>query len=210
MRLTSPGDQNFFLCRGVCTTFNNRSIDKSTAPYWATTTDATFSTDNTSYAAFGEATYRITDTVRLVAGGRYTNDKLSYDFKRVGGGFQLPPPIDPTGGSTKDNDTAVKLATQWDFTDEAMTYVSYAQGYKGQAYNALFSATEESLGNPVSPEKSDAYELGIKSTLLDRRVELNAALSTTEYKDFQASALVEDDVARARAIFHRICGAECW
>ncbi|MBK6740787.1 MAG: TonB-dependent receptor [Haliea sp.] len=44
----------------------------------------------------------------------------------------------------------------------------------------------------MSPEKSDAYELGIKSTLLDRRVELNAALFYTEYKDFQASALVED------------------
>ena len=191
LRLTSPGDQNFSYVAGLY--YFQQSVDRQEyRAILGNTTDATFSTDNTNYAAFGEATYRITDTVRMVAGGRYTNDKLSYDFKRVGGGFQLPPPIDPTGGSTKDNDTAVKLATQWDFTDEAMTYVSYAQGYKGQAYNALFSATEDSLGNPVSPEKSDAYELGIKSTLLDRRVELNAALFYTEYKDFQASALVED------------------
>jgi iron complex outermembrane receptor protein len=191
LRLTAPGDQKFSYVAGLY--YFQQSVDRQEyRAILGNTTDATFSTDNTNYAAFGEATYRITDTVRIVAGGRYTNDKLSYDFKRVGGGFQLPPPIDPTGGSTKDNDTAVKLATQWDFTDEAMTYVSYAQGYKGQAYNALFSATEDSLGNPVSPEKSDAYELGIKSTLLDRRVELNAALFYTEYKDFQASALVED------------------
>lgn len=191
LRLTSPGDQAFSYVAGLY--YFQQTIDREEfRTILGNNTDATFSTENTNYAAFGEATYRFTDTIRVVVGGRYTNDELSYDFKRVGGGFQLPPPIESTGGNTRDNDSSVKLATQWDFTDEAMAYVSYAQGYKGQAYNALFSATEESLGNPVSPEKSDAYELGIKSTLLDRRVELNAALFYTEYKDFQASALVED------------------
>ncbi|MBK6740788.1 MAG: TonB-dependent receptor [Haliea sp.] len=86
LRLTSPGDQNFSYVAGLY--YFQQSVDRQEyRAILGNTTDATFSTDNTNYAAFGEATYRITDTVRLVAGGRYTNDKLSYDFKRVGGGF---------------------------------------------------------------------------------------------------------------------------
>jgi iron complex outermembrane receptor protein len=191
LRLTSPGEDRLSYVAGLY--YFNQTVDREEyREILSATTDATFSTENTNYAAYGEANYQLTDTVRLVAGARYTHDELSYDFKRVGGGTGLPPPVDSTGGNTKDDDTTVKIASQWDFDDDAMAYVSYSQGYKGQAYNALFSATEESLDKSVDPEKSDAYELGLKSTLFDRRLELNAALFYTEFKDFQASSLVDD------------------
>jgi iron complex outermembrane receptor protein len=75
---------------------------------------------------------------------------------------------------------------QLDVNDEIMVYASYARGYKGPAYNVFFNMT---LNNTpvIEAETADSYEAGVKSSLLDGRMLLNAAVYNAKYDDFQAN-----------------------
>src|SRR6202044_1223372 len=92
---------------------------------------------------------------------------------------------------TEDNlSGTVKLSYR--FNDDVMTYVSFADGYKAGGFN-LGRVTNPAAANPLAPvldtsfpeETVDSYEFGIKSTLLDRTLRLDAAVFDQRYKDFQ-------------------------
>ncbi len=78
-------------------------------------------------------------------------------------------------------------------SDDVMSYLSYARGYKASGYNL----DRERIGSPASPaaaldadtrfdsEKVDSYELGVKSSWLGNSLALNGAVFYQEYKGFQ-------------------------
>ena len=146
-------------------------------------------TDTTNYAAYGQLNYDLSMDVRVLAGMRYTNDELDYEFERTGvviqGGVPIPP--EPRfGDSTDGSNTSLKLGGQWDLNNDNMAYLTWSEGYKSEAYNIVF---EMSPGTePVDAETSDAWELGLKSTLFDNRLILNTTLFYTEFQDFQSQA----------------------
>jgi iron complex outermembrane receptor protein len=87
----------------------------------------------------------------------------------------------------------VKLAYR--FNDEVMTYASWANGYKAGGFNlsrvtALPTATDP-LGldpnyNTAFPRETvSSGELGVKTTLLNKTLRLNAAVFYQSYTDFQ-------------------------
>jgi len=153
-----------------------------------------FSADTRNWAAFGEATWAFSDNWRLIFGGRYTEDELSFEFQRTREGLPIgiPDPVGPTKRSTDDDDFSGKLALQWDFSDAGMSYLSYTQGYKGPAFDLTFGTMPDDLER-VEPEISDSWELGMKTTLFDGQVMLNAALFHTVYEDFQSQAFLDPD-----------------
>ena len=65
-----------------------------------------------------------------------------------------------------------------------MAYATASRGYKGPGFNALQGATI-AANTPVRPEIPTSYEMGLKSSLLDRRLTLNLAVFDTRFKDFQ-------------------------
>ncbi len=79
------------------------------------------------------------------------------------------------------------------FTDDVMTYASYARGYKAGGFNL----DRERIGSPVSPlaavdadtafgsETVNSYELGMKTTWLGNSLALNGAVFYQEYQGFQ-------------------------
>jgi outer membrane receptor protein involved in Fe transport len=81
------------------------------------------------------------------------------------------------------------------FTDHVMSYVSYARGYKASGFNLDRERTQvASTGAPVfaadtdtrfRPEIVDSYELGSKTTWLERSLLLNAAAFYQQLDDFQ-------------------------
>lgn len=77
-----------------------------------------------------------------------------------------------------------KLGVQYKPNDDILTYASFSKGYKTGGWT-----TRLSNPLPTAPdfdeEKATTYELGIKSTLIDRRLQINAALFQTEYKGIQ-------------------------
>jgi len=155
---------------------------------------ADFEADTENWAVFGEATWNITDELRLLLGARYTEDDLQFEFGRIREGFPVgvPDPVERAGQSTDEDDLSGKVAVQWDFSDAGMVYLSFVQGYKGPAFDLTFG-TNPLETERIDPETSDSWELGMKSTLLDGQLILNAALFHSVYDDFQSQAFFDPD-----------------
>ncbi len=73
-------------------------------------------------------------------------------------------------------------------TEDIMLYTSFANGFKSGGYNQLRSSGAFNDPNLLwfDPEYSYSYEVGLKTTWLDRRVTANITAYFTDYKDFQA------------------------
>jgi iron complex outermembrane recepter protein len=92
---------------------------------------------------------------------------------------------------TEDNVSGT-IKASYHFNDRVMTYISFANGYKAGGFN-MGRVTNPEAANPLAPvldtsfpkETVDSYELGVKSTLADNSVRLDAALFDQRYKDFQ-------------------------
>jgi len=92
---------------------------------------------------------------------------------------------------TEDNVSGtIKLS--YHFNDQLMAYLSFANGYKAGGFN-LGRVTDPEAANPLAPildtsfpkETVDSYELGVKSTLANNSLRLDAAVFDQRYKDFQ-------------------------
>ncbi len=145
-----------------------------------------------SFSGFGQATFNATDTLKFIAGLRYTDDKVYYNFSRVRSAG-IAPGVGATYASGRqraaDTGWSGKAGVQWQATPDLMTYATYSRGYKGPSLNVFYSMTAANLGT-ISPETSDAYEIGAKVKLLDRRLTLNLAGFWEDFKGFQANNFV--------------------
>lgn len=145
--------------------------------------DATAETE--SIAAFGQLNWHFTPDTTLSAGLRWNEEEISIDYVN-----RLATSDGRANNSDTDSDVLGNLALQHTLQENVMLYARYAKGYKGQAYNVVTGFTQEDADNPVSPETSDSYELGLKSTVWDQRLQLNGTVFYTEYQDFQAQNTV--------------------
>jgi iron complex outermembrane receptor protein len=75
--------------------------------------------------------------------------------------------------------TSGLLRYEWDLQSDIMAYASLSTGFK--------SGHIQDSGNEAKPEAVVNYELGLKSTWLDGRLRMNAALYQANYKDLQFS-----------------------
>ena len=163
------------------------------------TATADFGSTFKNFALFGQATARATDTFRVIMGVRYSHDELSVFHSRnttlSGPGIQPSFPVTGTGtgapatvftASTKKDNVSGKVAMQADLSRNVIGYVSYARGYKGPAYNVFFNLTATGT-NVIDAETSDAFEVGLKNTLLDGKLTLNIAGFYAKYHNFQAN-----------------------
>jgi iron complex outermembrane recepter protein len=155
--------------------------------------NALFGADFKNLAAFADGTWNLGESFRLLGGLRWTQDDLSfqhtYNFSPIagpgirsqaGGGQAF------LSGSNKSDNISGRVGMQWDATDDLMTYLTYARGYKGPAYNVFFNMTANNAP-VIDAETADSFEIGAKSTLFDGRMILNAAAFWAAYDDFQAN-----------------------
>jgi iron complex outermembrane receptor protein len=153
--------------------------------------NADFTTTLTSYSAFGQVTANFTSAFRGLLGARYTDDKVAFDFARQSTSATAFPGVNPAftaNGSTKDHGWSGNVGLQYDVTDDVMAYATYTRGYKGPAINVFFNMQARDVGS-IAPEKSDAYEAGLKTRLFDRRLTLNLAAFYAKYDNYQANFL---------------------
>jgi len=97
--------------------------------------------------------------------------------------------------SNTENNLSGTVKLSYRFNEEAMVYVSAANGYKAGGYNLSRVTNAPSAVDPLglSPnfdthfprETVESGEVGIKTTLFDRTLRLNAAFFYQRYKDFQ-------------------------
>ncbi len=160
-------------------------------------------TNNTwSYAAFGQATWRITPRWSLTGGLRYTYDHKTGRFDQsVNGGVALTGPLAqlaplrlaiaaPTSlKATLDKGKvsgAVNLSYQ--VTVDILTYVTFAHGARSGGIN--LTQIPAGASTVVAPETIDSAELGAKTRFFDHRLTLNGALFYEWDKNYQGTVTV--------------------
>ncbi len=159
--------------------------------------------DFTNFGVFADATYQLTDTVRIAAGLRYSRDKKEYTW-------QTPPTdvdwpfaplrvaydpgvLDDDPSNDFDLYTASKswskvtgrAVVDWQFTENAMAFLSVATGYKsggfdGQVFTPLISG-------PFAPEEMLNVELGLKGDFFDNRLRIEGSVYRQELDNRQRS-----------------------
>ncbi len=153
-----------------------------------------------TWAVFGQATWNITDAVRLTLGGRYTSEdkegERSLDIASIGGAVTadtvkaygaLGVETNQGTGHDLDGDRSESAFTplvnvQWDVNEDVMAYASYTTGFKAGGYSARANNT---ASFEFDEEQVTSFEVGAKTTLLDGAAELNIAYYYTEYEDLQ-------------------------
>jgi iron complex outermembrane receptor protein len=80
-----------------------------------------------------------------------------------------------------------KIGLQYHANENVMFYGSYSRGFKSGKFDLEFLHTNDTPfpQRPLDPETLDAFEVGLKSTLLDRSLIINAALFYNIWKDQQ-------------------------
>jgi iron complex outermembrane recepter protein len=142
---------------------------------------------NKSYALFGQSSYKLTDRWSLTAGLRWTQDEKEMDLihQRVGSGLYIAPP--GTHLTDSWSEVTPKLGIELQASPDVLLYGSYANGFKSGGFNGrpLIGSPAELV--PYDPEKVNTYELGAKTTWLERRLTLNMAAFFNQYEDMQLS-----------------------
>jgi iron complex outermembrane receptor protein len=150
---------------------------------------AVYGTRSKSASVFGESTLNFTPTLRGIAGLRVTRDELEYTHERFSTAATALPGINPAvgnAGDTSKTGVSGRLGLQHDLGKDATSYLTYSRGYKGPAYNVFFNMQDRDTP-ALKPETSNAFELGLKSTSFDKRLQLNLALFHTKYDNYQAN-----------------------
>ncbi len=186
-------------------------LDPSSDAYF----DSRYGTKTAAWAAYGQVDFRPVERLTLTAGVRYTREK-----KEIERAFGLrADPVDPffylipegTEASETFDATTPTFSAAWRFSPQLNVYARYAEGFKSGGFNGEFSQPPSGDPNediselialniaetqtPFKPEKQQSFEIGLKSSLADGRLMLNAAAFHNSLDDFQASIFLGSGAA---------------
>jgi iron complex outermembrane receptor protein len=159
--------------------------------------------ENRTFAAFGQLTWHLTDAWRVTGGLRWTDEQKDADlFSEVDStaisdllaGFSflstVSTPIDDDF-TRQSSDTSWLINSSYDLLEDTMLFASVATGSKSGGFNTVNGTPEQ---REFDDETTINYELGIRSTLLDARMRLNATLFLTEVDDYQFQQQLETGI----------------
>lgn len=155
-----------------------------------------------SAAAFGQASYEILDNLTLTAGLRYTSEHQYFlpAVTSIRGEV-----IDRMPGDKQDSSGwTYRLAVDYKLSPDVMLYASYNRGLKSGGFTLVTLARIPGY----EPEKLDAYEVGFKSELFDRRVRLNAAAYYYKFSDIQVGQTTTGGIQVGNAASAEIKGVD--
>ncbi len=151
------------------------------------------STPAETKAAFANAEWHATDKLTLGAGARYSDEKKSYTYLRHNGdGTDVTNPagynglvagLNGTTATFQGTRTDYRVHFDYQITPDVMAYVQTATGYKGGGVNPRPFTPRQTRS--FKPETLTAYEVGLKTNLLDHHMRLNLAAFYNNYKDIQ-------------------------
>ncbi|CAN5312790.1 TonB-dependent receptor [soil metagenome] len=162
-------------------------------------TDLVFSanaaTVQTEYAAYTEATYKLTDKATLIAGLRgFKVETVSSNHSDgiANGGATYAAP-----SKQRENGLTPKFTAQYQFTPQAQIYATAAKGFRPGGVNDVvptaFGCDSDitALGlqrSQIGSYKSDSvwsYEAGGKGAFLDRKLRVDAAVYRIDWSNVQ-------------------------
>ncbi|PZQ65381.1 MAG: TonB-dependent receptor [Phenylobacterium zucineum] len=164
---------------------------------------------NTSFALFGQLSWKVTDAFTIQPGVRLNYDKKEGYYQRlVFDGQGLPVLLGQTGARRaaqlavftpqlsapefSDWNFSYDLTASYEFTPDILGYATYAKSFKTGGINQNGLPTD-ATGNPITaagaikPEDVDHFEAGLKTQFWDRRATLNVSAFRTDIQDYQAT-----------------------
>jgi iron complex outermembrane receptor protein len=143
--------------------------------------------DFDSYAAYFHGSYQLTDKLSISGGGRYSKDeKELFAFGLRRGSNTVS--IQPMTVSRSWTAFTPKGSVEYQWNDSVMTYASVSKGFKSGGFNGR-ALTPAEVESSFDPEKTLAYEVGMKGLLFDRRLRMNLAAFFTDYTDIQLTTV---------------------
>ena len=153
--------------------------------------------DNTSFAAYAQGTFNITEDLRVTGGVRYTDDSKEYFVPENGGAvlngfagvFGAPGtftqffPNDVNNEADFD-DVSFKGGIDYTFADGSLAYFSYSEGFKSGGFNTRYLVPVAEVVS-FDPETVQSYEVGFKWQGFNNRVRTNTAAFFADYSDIQ-------------------------
>ena len=145
-----------------------------------------------SKSLFGHVELHPVENLTFTGGIRYTKDRKVYKFGRLDPVTLLPlgGANDPLGlGPLNSAPPAIydghsfdyQLGANYRFSDQLMAYANFSTGYKGGGTNPRPFTVYQAVS--FNPERVKAYEVGLKSDFLHRRLRLDAAAFLNKYQD---------------------------
>ena len=185
----------------------------STAPS-ATFANPVVNTRETDYyGVYGGLQWNVNDKINLAADFRWNYDSITYTLNgwrsqdvtlsklspvclpqfANGATFSptapatTPPPgvvaACPRSATTKSEKVTPRLTAEFRPSDDVMIYATWAKGFKPGGFNT--NEIVEFTGQGYRPERVTTYELGVRSSLLDRALTVNANGYFNDYTDQQ-------------------------
>ena len=159
--------------------------------------------DAETIAFFGQGTWHIGDQWHITGGLRWSDEEkksdlfsqtysTAFSYQILGASFldSVSTPIDATLERSSDNvDWMLRAAL--DIGDDSMVYASAGTGTKSGGFQTVNGAADD---REFDDEDTTTYELGVKSTLLDARLRINAAAFYSEIENFQAQRQLETGI----------------
>ncbi|MCH8616429.1 TonB-dependent receptor [Sphingomonas sp. SM33] len=187
-----PGTTQKSFCNGMLAA-NGGTIENATVQDVHQTTD--------SYAAYAQANFHFTDQFFATAGGRFSKDKKDGSYN------QQTNPLLATVRALEvldlpdidDSRFTYRLGLNYEPTQDLLFFGTYSTGYKSAGYNSgAGSPSLTTVGNPpvlVTPQRrvfdretTENWELGAKTSWLDRKLTLNLTFYRMNIKGFQDRA----------------------
>ena len=180
-----------------------------------------------NWAAFANASWRITDKLELNGGIRYSEEEKTFNFGRGGRPGATAAPYFPcvvngvnygnvhvafcglngAQGNYSGNNVDYRGILQYQWTPSVMTYASISTGFKGGGVNPRPYYPDQA--RPFDPETLTAYELGAKTSFFDRKLRLNVSAFVNKYKDFIASVFSRTATAPNTGCFFNTSELSC-
>jgi iron complex outermembrane receptor protein len=140
--------------------------------------------------AFVHGVWHATDKANVTAGVRYTEEEKHYEYNRYNPDGTVSSVVGFLHGQKGDYEgdkVDYRLGLDYHWLADLMTYVNYATGFKGGGVNPAPLFIEQVRG--FDPEELASLEVGVKTQLFDRRLTLNVAAFSMDYKDIQLTLL---------------------
>jgi iron complex outermembrane receptor protein len=165
--------------------------------------------DTESWAVYADFSYAISETIGLSIGGRYTVDERTSQVLRTTYLGGASPALGGTGvplvvtsdflGSREFKEFTPRVSVNWTPNDDQNLYFTYSEGFKGGSFDprGQTSAAPDIDGDGTvsdeeifefmafDPEFVDSYEVGVKSSWMDGRVNTSVAVFFADYTDVQ-------------------------
>jgi iron complex outermembrane recepter protein len=163
----------------------------ATGQYLGTLVRFSYPTTYTDLAAFTDLTFHVTDRFDVQIGGRENENRQTYRESDSGPFVPLvensPSPFISPEVNSKDDSFTYLVTPRFKVSSDLMVYARLASGYRAGGPNT--SSGNYAFPATYQPDKTQNYEIGVKSDVLDHRLSFDASLYYILWKDIQLPVL---------------------